>query len=279
MSKVFFEKFTDFLSNIKNHAKEKELLNRIRSGLENKEFKMHLQFIVDSKTKKIVSSEALSRWEDASGEIIMPGRYIGLMEKSGLIIRFDYYMFECVCEKLSRWAGKEFFNDIAISCNITRITVSEKDFIAKIEAITERYKFDRSRLIVEITEDAMEKNLDIARSNVAKMKELGFRIALDDVGSGYTSLFSLCEYPIDIVKIDREILLRSEKEDRKNLFLGVISLMQNLNLKVVCEGVETEEQNTLVTESNCDYIQGWYYSKAIPETKAEEFVEAYMKRD
>ena len=79
----------------------------------------------------------------------------------------------------------------------------------------------------------------------------------------------------DIVKIDREILLRSEKEDRKKLFLGVISLMQNLNLKVVCEGVETEEQNQLVSDSDCDYIQGWYYTKALPEKDAEDFARNY----
>lgn len=238
---------------------------------------MHLQFIVDNKTKRIVSGEALSRWEDSSGEVIMPGKYIGVMEKSGLIIKFDYYMFEMVCDKLSKWA-KTDFKEITISCNFTRITISEKDFVAKIKDIAERYEFDRSKLIMEITEDAIEKNLDVARDNIIKAKELGFRIALDDIGSGYTSLISLGEYPIDIVKIDREVLLLSEKESGKKLFWGIISLMHNLNLKVVCEGVETEEQNTLVSRSDCDYIQGWYYSKALPIVSAEIFYKEYMKK-
>jgi len=276
MSKNLFKNLIGFLSGIKKHTNEKILINKIRYGLKNKEFKMHLQFIVDNKTKRIVSGEALSRWETSEGEVIMPGKYIGLMEKSGLITKFDYYMFESVCDKLSKWA-KTDFKELTISCNFTRITISEKDFVTKIKDIAERYEFDRSKLIMEITEDSIEKNLDVARNNIIKAKELGFHIALDDIGSGYTSLISLCEYPIDIVKIDREVLLLSEKESGKKLFLGIISLIHNLNLKVVCEGVETEAQNTLVSGSNCDYIQGWYYSKALPESKAEEFYKEYMK--
>ena len=277
MRKNFSKNLINFLSGIKNYTTEKILINKIRYGLKNKEFKMHLQFIVDNKTKRIVSSEALSRWETSEGEVIMPGKYIGVMEKSGLITKFDYYMFESVCDKLSKWA-KTDFKEITISCNFTRITISEKDFVAKIKDIAERYEFDRSKLIMEITEDAIEKNLDVARDNIIKAKELGFRIALDDIGSGYTSLISLGEYPIDIVKIDREVLLLSEKESGKKLFWGIISLMHNLNLKVVCEGVETEEQNTLVSRSDCDYIQGWYYSKALPIVSAEIFYKEYMEK-
>ena len=277
MSKNFSKNLINFLSCIKNYTTEKILINKIRYGLKNKEFKMHLQFIIDNKTKRIVSGEALSRWETSEGEVIMPGKYIGVMEKSGLIIKFDYYMFESVCDKLSKWA-KTDFKELTISCNFTRITISEKDFVTKIKDIAERYEFDRSKLIMEITEDAIEKNLDVARDNIIKAKELGFRIALDDIGSGYTSLISLGEYPIDIVKIDREVLLLSEKESGKKLFLGIISLIHNLNLKVVCEGVETEEQNTLVSRSDCDYIQGWYYSKALPIVSAEIFYKEYMEK-
>ena len=256
MSKNFSKNLINFLSGIKNYTTEKILINKIRYGLKNKEFKMHLQFIVDNKTKRIVSGEALSRWEDSSGEVIMPGKYIGVIEKSGLIVKFDYYMFEMVCKKLSEWKDSDF-NELTISCNITRITISEKSFVTKINEIADKYDFDRSKLLIEITEDSIEKNMDVARNNIIKIKELGFSIALDDIGSGYTSLISLCEYPIEVVKIDRDVLLLSNRESGKKLFLGIISLIHSLNLKVVCEGVETEEQNTLVSRSDCDYIQGW----------------------
>ena len=156
--------------------------------------------------------------------------------------------------------------------------IKRKDFVSKIKEIADKYDFDRSKLLIEITEDSIEKNMDVARNNIIKTKELGFSIALDDIGSGYTSLISLCEYPIDVVKIDRDVLLLSDRESGKKLFLGIISLIHSLNLKVVCEGVETEEQNTLVSESDCDYIQGWYYSKALPESLAEDFYKEYMKK-
>ena len=278
MSEKFGEIFKKVASEKKTHLSERKLLKNIRKGFENQEFKMYLQFIVDSKEGKISSAETLSRWENSLGDVIFPGTYIGIMEKSGLITRFDYYMFEKVCQKLSEWKDSKL-SDVALSCNLTRITISEKDFAEKIEEISNKYDFDRSKLVIEITEDSIEKNLVVAMFNIIKIKKLGFRIALDDIGSGYTSLVSLCEYPIDVVKIDREILLLAATEKGKKLFWGIVSLAHYLNLKVVCEGVETEEQNKLVSESGCDYIQGWYYSKALKEDKAEEFAKEYMSKN
>ena len=261
MSNKFSKKVA---SEKKPHLSERKLLKNIKKGFENQEFKMYLQFIVDSKQGKIASAETLSRWENAAGELVFPGEYIGIMEKSGLITRFDYYMFEMVCKKLSQWKDSEF-RDVTLSCNLTRITISEKDFAEKIEEISNKYDFDRSKLVIEITEDSIEKNLVVAMLNIIEIKKLGFRIALDDIGSGYTSLISLCEYP-------------AGTEKGKKLFLGIVSLAHYLNLKVVCEGVETEEQNKLVSESDCDYIQGWYYSKALSEKKAEKFAIDYMNK-
>jgi EAL domain-containing protein (putative c-di-GMP-specific phosphodiesterase class I) len=167
---------------------------------------------------------------------------------------------------------------LTLSCNFTRITISEKDFVAKIRQISEKYDFNHKNLLLEITEDSIEKNLEVALANILKVKELGFRVALDDIGSGYTSLINLCEYPIDVVKVDRDILLLTKEKRGKKLFWGIISLAHNLNLTVVCEGVETEEQNTLVSESECNYIQGWYYSKPLPEKSAEDYAREYMEK-
>ena len=274
MSNKITQFFKAIASEKKPHLGEKKLLKKIKNGFKNNEFKMYIQFIVDNRNKNIVSAETLSRWENSADEILLPGEYIGLMEKSGLIVDFDYYMFEKVCSKLSEWKGTEFDN-LTLSCNFTRISISEKGFADKIKAIADKYDFERRKLLIEITEDSIEKNLITAMYNIIKVKELGFRIALDDIGSGYTSLVSLCEYPIDVVKIDREIMLLTGTEKGEKLFLGIISLAHYLNLKVVCEGVETEEQNQLVSESDCDYIQGWYYTKALPEKDAEDFARNY----
>ena len=275
MGNNVFKKFRDFLSETKVSSEEKALIKKIGDGFKNNEFKMYLQFIVDNKEKKITSAEALSRWEPKDGEVVPPVKYIGVMEKYGLISTLDYYMFEMAAKKLCNWKDTAF-NEITISCNFTRLTISENDFVDKIKKIADKYDFDRSKLLIEITEDTIEKNRKLAKENILKAKELGFPIALDDVGTGYTSLISLCEYPVDIVKLDRDVLLLTNKEKGRKLFTGIISLAHLLNLKVVCEGVETEEQNTFVSDSMCDYIQGWYYSKAVPELTFENSALKYM---
>lgn len=255
-------------------VEEKQLLEAIEDGFENQAFKLYLQFIVDNKTKKIVSAEALSRLESPNGEIISPQKYIGFMEKSGIISRLDYYMFELVCKQLEKWKDTEF-DSITVSCNFSRITISENDFVSKIKEIASEYNFDRDKLFIEITEDAIEKNVEIAMNNIFDAKKLGFKISLDDMGSGYTSLLNLCEYPFDVVKIDKSILLKTDKCSGRDLFIGIIALAQNLNLKVICEGVETEKQNSFVSETDCDYVQGWYYSSVLSESKAEDFARDY----
>lgn len=249
---------------------ESEYVNKISKGIDNNEFKMHLQFVVDSKTKKIVSAEALSRWESPEG-IISPVNYIGIMESTGLISKHDFYIFECACRQLEKWNNTEY-EDITISCNFTRITLSEESFIDTLESISEKYNFNKSKLAIEITEDAVEKDVATAIKNVTRCKEHGFKVYLDDLGSGYTPLSNLCDYPIDVVKIDRYILLKADTPIGKDLFAGIVDLAHNLNMSVICEGVETAEQNTLVSEMNCDYIQGWYYSKPIPLKECEIYL-------
>lgn len=250
---------------------EKKIVENILRGIDNNEFKMYLQFIVDSKSKKIVSAEALSRWDNPEKGIIGPYNYIGSMESEGIISKHDFHMFQLACRQLEKWSNTEY-KDISISCNFTRITLSEENFIENLKSISQKYNFDKSKLAIEITEDAIEKDREIAKRNVMRCKELGFRIYLDDLGSGYTSLANLCDYPIDIVKIDRDILLKADTPKGKDLFSGIVALAHSMNMPVICEGVETEEQNTLITQSGCDFVQGWYYSKAMPERECEEFI-------
>ena len=252
---------------------EKKLVEDIVQGFKNKEFKLYLQFVIENETKRIVSAEALSRWKTDEG-IVSPGKYIGVMESNGLISDFDYYMFELVCRQLHKWYNTELGN-ISISCNITRITLSDIYFIERIKEISARYVFDKSSLILDMTEDAMEENVAIARNNVMAVKSMGFCVALDDMGSGYTSLSNLCDYPIDVVKIDRSILLRTDKERGRDLFMGMVALAHSLGKKVVCEGVETKEQDSFVSDTSCDYIQGFYYSGVFPEWEARERYNKY----
>lgn len=253
---------------------EKKMAESLLAGIKNSEFKMYLQFIVDGKTKKIVSAEALSRWDNPQEGLVPPVKYIGDMETTGLISKHDFYMFELACRQLEKWNDTEF-KDISVSCNFTRITLSEENLVDTLKMISEKYNFDKSKLIIEITEDAIEKDREVAKRNVMLCKELGFKIHLDDLGSGYTSLANLCDYPIDVVKIDRDILLKTDTQKGKALLAGIVALAHSLDISVICEGVETEEQTTLVSDSGCDYIQGWYYSKAMPLEECEPFIKKH----
>ncbi|MBO5408391.1 MAG: GGDEF domain-containing protein [Clostridia bacterium] len=253
---------------------EKKMTENILKGFRQKEFKMYLQFVVDNKTKQLVGAEALSRWESPTLGMVSPFRYIDKMEASGLITKHDFYMFELACRQLEAWNGTPYEN-LYISCNFTRLTLSEEDFLENIRSISEKYQFEKQKLAIEITEDAMEKNREVATRNVKLCKELGFRIYLDDLGSGYTSLANLCDYPVDVVKIDRDILLKTDSGRGKELFYGMIALAHNLNMEVVCEGVETEVQNTLVGDSDCDFVQGYYYSKPMKQSDWDAFLEGY----
>lgn len=252
----------------------KRSTRNILKAFDNNEFKMYLQFVVDNETKNIVSCEALSRWDSRDKGLVGPREYINKMENLGLISKHDFYMFELACRQLEKWSNTEY-KDITVSCNFTRITLSETNFIDKLTKISDTYHFDKTKLAIEITEDSIEKDRKIATQNLRKCKDLGFMIYLDDLGSGYTSLANLCDYPIDVVKIDRDILLRTNTERGKSLFSGIVALAHSLNIRVICEGVENEEQNDLVSHSNCDFIQGWYYSKPLPLDACDSFIKEY----
>ncbi|MFR0987129.1 MAG: EAL domain-containing protein, partial [Frisingicoccus sp.] len=137
-----------------------------------------------------------------------------------------FFIFEMACRQLEEWKqeGKNLF----LSCNFTRMTIAQEDFAEELEKIAGRYEFDYSNLVIEITEDVMEKNKEMAFDNISRCKALGFKIALDDIGSGYTSFSDLRDYPIDIVKIDRSILNSAVTEQGIALLGGLIILVHSL---------------------------------------------------
>lgn len=256
---------------------EQKLMGEIDRGLRNREFEPYLQFIVDNKSQKIVSAEILSRWNNPNQGLLLPGRYIGALEAAGRINELDYYMFEQACLLLHKWRDTDL-DDISVSCNFTRMTLSDENFVARIRDISVRYVFEHRKLIMEMTEDTIETNREAVTENVQACKDMGFRIALDDMGSGYTSLTNLCEYPVDVVKLDRDILLKVQETLQKSLIDGLVALVHRLDKRVICEGVENAVHEALIKASECDYIQGWYYSKPLPVEESERFYRDYQKQ-
>ena len=254
----------------KNIADEK-LRRSVDKAIDNKEFKIFLQFINERQSGKICGAEVLSRWDNPERGMLTPAKYIEILRESGSIGKHDYYIFENLCILLESWENTVYRN-LFLNCNFTRISVSEKNFADKIEEISARHHFDHSKLVIEITEDSLTEDIKIATYNISRCKEMGFKVAIDDIGSGFSSISDLSINDIDLVKVDREIVISGVNEKGFKLLSSLISLAHNMGASVLCEGIETEEQNEMILKTDCDFIQGFYYSRVLPYYEAMKFL-------
>ena len=260
---------------LKRENEALQLKRQIQDALQNQEFRMFLQFIVRGDGGAIAGAEALSRWVHPQKGLLCPDSYIGLMELENTISKLDFYIFEEACKQLERWHRQGRY--LSISCNFARTTIDREDFVPQLQRIADQYDFRHASLVIEITEDAMENNKEAAFANASKCKEMGFRIALDDAGSGYTSFSDLRDYPIDIVKIDRSLLNAAVGQRDDALLKGMIALAHSMGMTVLCEGVETEDQAELLRCLGCDYMQGYYYYRALPQEEADRVLNGKAK--
>ena len=246
------------------------LQKKISSALENKEFQIYLQFVYDVGTKKFRGAEVLSRWHSRDEGVLSPSHYIADMKTAGMVDKLDFYIFEKTCELLSTWKGTTL-ERIQLSCNFTRTTLSLPTFSESFERILGKFDFSPEDLLIEITEDSLVDDSAVAYQNVLAIKKLGCRIALDDFGSGYTSFRDLCEYPVDVIKVDRDIVTRSSSARGYAVLVSIIQMAHALGIRVLCEGIETENENKRAIDAECDYIQGFMYSRVLPLENAIDF--------
>ena len=232
-----------------------------------------MQMIVD-RNERIIGAEALTRWQNQEKGLLSPGVFIEPLKSAGLIDKLDFYILEEACKQLEQWnrTGK---GHLWLSCNFTRLTVSRSDFAERFQDVLGRYQFPHNCLIIELTEDSLMDNTTVTYSNILACKKMGCQIALDDLGNGYSSLQDLCDYPIDMIKIDRHILLKFVTPRGNALLQGLTKLGHKMGMKVVCEGVESENEKQRVHEAGCDYIQGFYYSCVLPRDEVDLF---YMRK-
>lgn len=202
--------------------------------------------------------------------IFLHGKFIPIFEKNNFIIKLDEYIFEKVCKDI-----KKLKNQIKkipiISVNISKGTLTEKNFLDNYLKILSKYKVNASEIELEITEGVEVNNeLDI-KEILTNIKSKGFKISIDDFGTGYSSLNMLQIMPIDIIKIDKSFIDKINKfNNNQNLIEVIMMIAKKMNLKTVAEGVELKEQVEYLKSVKCDLIQGYYYSKPI---KLEEFIE------
>lgn len=241
--------------------KEQELESSFQRALEKGEFKLWVQPKFDTVTEKVVGLEALVRWVKEDGTVIPPSDFIHVFEDDGLISVLDEYMFCKVCERLQKMK-KEGTKIYPISVNLSRATLSHSGTIAKYANIVKDYDIPIEYVPLEITETTRKTDVAI-KELTEQLKEAGFKIHMDDFGSGLSSLESLNILPFDVVKLDKSLIDYIGTSGGNELLRHCIELAHFKNLKVVAEGVETKEQLDFLRSMNCDYIQGYYFSKPL----------------
>ena len=252
------------------------LLEDFRSSLEENRFKVYFQpkFDIRPDHPVLASAEALVRWEHPELGLIPPGNFIPLLEDSGLILDLDIYVWKTTARNIRAWKDR-FGASIPVSVNVSRIDMLAPEITGILGGILSENRLSPEDMILEITESAYTGDAErvIAVARELRGDRLGFRIEMDDFGTGYSSLGMLTQLPIDALKLDMSFVRSafSGKRDVRLIRL-ILDIAENLHVPVVAEGVETEEQLTVLKEMGCDLAQGYYFSKPLPEDAFETFI-------
>lgn len=284
-----------FTKELRTLLKEETVISAdFKPALKNNEFTLWFQPQYAAGTEKIVGAEALCRWIKPDGEVLSPGIFIPIAEKCGFIRYLDEAIWGMAFQKIRSWLD-EGLSVVPISLNISRISLGTDALIYVIKRLKEQYNIPTELVHFEITESAYMEDQEVMITRINKIKELGFEIAMDDFGSGYSSLNSLKDIPIDYLKLDLGFLKSAKHpESTENLdttnkggsiISSVIKMAQNLELITIAEGVETLKQASFLTGLGCNIIQGFYFSKPISEedfkvllSRQDEFVKVSKPR-
>lgn len=252
---------------------EKAIENKMYSALEKKEFSVYMQPKVDLRTNQIAAAEALVRWIADDGQIISPGEFIPVFERNMLIARLDQYVMEDVC----RWLRERIDLDkhvVPISVNVSRMQLYDPDFVKIYAELKNKYRIPAGMLEIEFTESVAFENLTIFLTIVAALKKEGFRCSLDDFGKGYSSLNTLGNLPIDVLKLDQFFFdEKLEKEKADIMITGIVKLIQQLDIEIVAEGVEHMSQVEFLRKIGCDLVQGYVFYKPMPSEQFSQLLD------
>lgn len=251
--------------------------NMIRA-LEENEYQVYLQPKMNLRTGKIDSAEALVRWQTKERGLLFPNQFIPLFEQNGFCKQLDLYMLEKVCQLLRSWMDHGIA-PITISINQTKSLFVSDDYVEKLLKITSRYEVSPQYIVLEILEGLAFENLAQLNDTISLLNRAGFRVSMDDFGSGYSSLNTLGKLHVDQIKLNRMFLMDLRREQRSSQYEVmslIFALAKKLGTETVTEGVETKEDEDLILSMGCDYGQGYCYSKPIP---ADDFLTAFLKNN
>ncbi len=255
---------------------QSELLGDVEKAFETREFKVYLQPKFDIRTNKVIGAESLVRWIHNKKGLISPKDFIPMFEQNMLITRLDAYIWEESCRLIREWIDKGY-GEIPISVNVSRVDISLIDIPKKFTELTEKYNIDARLIEIEITESAFTNDETSIINIVDELRGLGFKVLMDDFGSGYSSLNILKDINVDVLKIDTRFLETGNNSDSKDkgreILESVIRMAKWIGLQTIAEGVETDEQKSFLMEQGCYYAQGFYFSKPISSEDFEKLIQ------
>lgn len=271
----YLDRFTKYNGLVKDvMLKEQALTSDMEFALGNNEFCIHIQPIYDIHTGKVVSAEALVRWNHSKRGLLPPDSFIPLFERNGMIAKLDHHVWGLACAFLKKLID-EGVEPVPISVNVSRVNLFLPSLGDDIVALLDKYGIGREYLKLEITESARTADQTRLVEAVEKLKKLGFTIVMDDFGTGYSSLRVLKDMPIDVVKIDMNFVAELGSSDKASIIVKHMStLAKALGMTVIAEGVETKEQLGYLKSVECDQLQGYYFSKPLTE---DDFIKLMKK--
>ena len=246
-----------------------KLLADFPQAVERGDFQLYLQFFVDARTFRVVGGEALSRWHHPRLGFLRPDRYIPLLEEAGCIGALDFHGMEQACaflEALDRRNIRDFF----LSCNFSRRTFSAPDFARRCIGVMERYSFPRKLLILEVTETQQLDRREGAQMlrNIQDIRDYGARVIFDDFGMGFSSFHDLQDFPMDGLKLDKELVDNMWTERGRIILHALVRTGHRMDLTILAEGVEEDRQIQTLQQLGCDVLQGFRFSVPLPAEEA-----------
>jgi EAL domain-containing protein (putative c-di-GMP-specific phosphodiesterase class I) len=242
----------------------------LRLALKNDELDLAYQPQSDTSAKRIVSVEALARWTKEDGTVISPAQFIPVAEETGLINDLGIWVLNKACAKAHEWPG------ITVSVNVSPNQFKHPRFVEKVMAILAANNLPPQRLEIEVTESVFAGRNDSVLKALRRLKNLGVKVALDDFGSGYSSLSYLRRFPFDTLKIDRDFVSdMNGNAEAEAILVSIIQLGKALGMTIVAEGIETQEQIRFLQAHDCNRMQGFYISRPLTDTALTKFLDEF----
>lgn len=264
-----------FLDSPEDYTRVIEVEQALERALVNQTFEVYYQPIYDCKAAEIRSAEALIRLKDEKLGFIPPDEFIPIAEKSGIIIEIGLFVFEEVCKCFSDGSFEKIGIDY-VEVNLSVVQCMNKNLVADFTDILKRYHVPAKRINFEITESAAASNEAVLLQTITELRNVGFAFSLDDYGTGYSNFSYVFNMPFRIIKLDKSILWKAGESEIAGIVLtDTIRMMKRMNFEIVVEGVETEKQRKLLEELNCDYLQGYYFSKPVCKERFIEFCQNF----